>query len=75
MGIRHIQYGFDNTTKTYATEDNLMKAVTKLTGSLIGEVNVLVLQLADGRWTALFSCLTDMNDAQYIARAGFMCHR
>lgn len=63
---------FDNidTAKSYATEENLSKALAKLG---LSEKSHIVVRNRAGRFTAIFYCvLHEFNgDVAYAARAGF----
>jgi hypothetical protein len=76
--LRNLEIGFgDNTTRTYAKQQTAIKKAEELAGGCAGMVNARVVPVeipaAPNRYTVLFSCFSDMNDMQFIAREGFHC--
>jgi hypothetical protein len=59
-----------DTSKSYATEKNLMKALTKLG---LADRNPMVVRNREGRWTAIFSISLGRFDGDLMkaARHGF----
>lgn len=58
-----------DTAKSYATEDNLMKALRKIG---LDELNPIVVRNRAGRWTAIFGYhLSQHQNAASIAHHGF----
>jgi len=59
-----------DTAKSYATEENLMKALAKLG---LAELRPMVVRNREGRWTAIFSISLAgvRGDVTFAARHGF----
>lgn len=70
-----IEIQINESTKTYATRKNLMKALERC--GLLGECIRFIVVNEDGRWTAIFLVTEWMNqygqsDATVAARHGFL---
>lgn len=71
--IRNLEIGFPKGTKSYVSAEGAAKAAQQVADKFIrGVCNVRIVKTQDDRWTAIFVNLTDLSDAQFIARAGFM---
>ena len=76
MGLRLIENGLPESVRTFATQATARAKAEEYTKGMIGVCNARIVPVEQpggpNRYTLMFYGFTEMSDAPFLARAGFV---